>query len=73
LLPLEALAGTDGRPTVFVVRNGQVASQAVQLGPTDGPRVQIVQGVDPDAEVVLQGKELVRDGMVVKAVPAKVY
>jgi len=45
----------------------------VELGPTDGPRVQIVKGLGPDAQVIVQGKELVRDGMAVKAVPAKAY
>jgi RND family efflux transporter MFP subunit len=73
LLPLEVLTGTEGQPTVLVVRDGKVASTAVELGPTDGPQVQVVKGLGPDAQVILQGKELVRDGMAVKAVPAKAY
>jgi RND family efflux transporter MFP subunit len=73
LLPLEVLTGTEGQPTVLVVRDGKVSSTVVELGPTDGPRVQVVKGLGPDAQVIFQGKELVRDGMAVKAVPAKAY
>jgi hypothetical protein len=46
---------------------------AVELGPSDGPRVQVVKGLPPDAKVIFQGKELVREGMAVQAVPAKAY
>jgi hypothetical protein len=67
------LTGAEGQPTVLVVRDGKVASAVVELGPTDGPRVQVVKGLAPDAQVIFQGKELVRDGMAVKAVPAKAY
>jgi membrane fusion protein (multidrug efflux system) len=73
LVPLEVLTGAEGRPTVLVVRDGKVASTSVELGPTDGPLVQVVKGLSPDAQVIFQGKELVRDGMAVKAVPAKTY
>ena len=73
LLPLEVLTGAEGRPTVMVVRDGKVVSTIVELGPTDGPRVQVVKGLGPDSQVILQGKELVRDGMTVTAVPAKSY
>jgi RND family efflux transporter MFP subunit len=73
LVPLEVLTGAEGQPTVLVVRDGKVASTVVELGPTDGPQVQVVKGLAPDAEIIFQGKELVRDGMAVKAVPAKSY
>ena len=73
LLPLEVLTGTQGAPTVLVVRDGKVVATVVELGPTDGPRVQVVKGLGPDSQIILQGKELVRDGMAVTAVPAKVY
>jgi membrane fusion protein (multidrug efflux system) len=75
LLPLEVLTGTgtEGRPTVLVVRDGKVVATAVELGPTDGPHVQVVKGLEPDSQVIVQGKELVRDGMSVSAVPAKSY
>jgi RND family efflux transporter MFP subunit len=73
LVPLEALTGAEGRPTVMIVRDGKVVLAPVELGPTDGPVVQITKGVGPDTEVILQGKDLVREGTVVRTVPAKVY
>jgi RND family efflux transporter MFP subunit len=73
LVPLEVLTGTEGRPTVLVVRDGKVAVAPVELGPTDGPVVQVTRGVGPDTEIILQGKDLVREGMTVRAVPAKSY
>ena len=73
MLPLEALAGGEGRPTVLVVRDGKVAVSPVELGPTDGPAVQVTKGVDADSDVILQGKDLVREGIAVRAVPAKAY
>ena len=73
LVPLEALTGAEGRPTVLIVRDGKVATATVELGPTDGPVVQIIKGVGPDAEIILHGKDLVREGMAVRSVPAKLY
>jgi multidrug efflux pump subunit AcrA (membrane-fusion protein) len=73
MLPLEALTGAEGRPTVLVVRDGKVAAVPVELGPTDGPSVQVTKGVAGDTDIILQGKDLVREGMTVRAVPAKAY
>jgi multidrug efflux pump subunit AcrA (membrane-fusion protein) len=58
---------------VLIVRDGKVALVPVELGPTDGPVVQVTKGLGPDTEVILQGKDLVREGMAVRAVPAKSY
>jgi RND family efflux transporter MFP subunit len=71
LVPLEALTGSESKPALLVVRDGKVATQIVELGPTDGPLVQIAKGLAPGDQVILQGKELVREGQAVKAVPAK--
>jgi RND family efflux transporter MFP subunit len=73
LVPLEVLTGAEGRPAILIVREGKVVTTAVELGPTDGPLVQITKGVGPDAEIILQGKDLVREGMAVRTVPAKAY
>ncbi len=58
---------------MLTVRDGKVALVPVELGPTDGPAVQVMKGVAPDSDVILQGKDLVREGMTVRAVPAKAY
>ena len=72
LLPLEALVG-EARPAVLVVRDGKVVTVFVELGASDGPQVQIARGLGPDDQVVVQGKDLVREGQTVNAVPAKSY
>ena len=71
LVPLEALVGGESRPGVLLVRDGKVATAPVQLGPTDGPLVQVIRGLGPDDQVIVQGKELVREGQAVNAVPVK--
>ncbi|MBI3457285.1 MAG: efflux RND transporter periplasmic adaptor subunit [Candidatus Rokubacteria bacterium] len=71
LVPLEAVTGGETRPAVLVVRDGKVVTTPVALGVTDGPSVQVTRGLQPDDAVIVQGKELVREGQTVKAVPAK--
>jgi RND family efflux transporter MFP subunit len=71
LVPLEVLTGSETKPAVLLVRNGKVATQIVQLGTEDGPLVEVVKGLAPDDQVIVQGKDLVREGQVVRAVPAK--
>src|SRR5262249_54871137 len=73
VVPLEAVVGAEGRASLLVVRGGKVASVPVQLGASDGPRVQVARGIDPADQVILQGKDLVREGQAVRAVPAKSY
>ncbi|MBI2467960.1 MAG: efflux RND transporter periplasmic adaptor subunit [Candidatus Rokubacteria bacterium] len=73
MLPIEAFGGGEGQPSVLVVRDGKVARAPVELGAADGPRVQITKGLGPGDQVIVQGKELVREGQTVKAVPARAY
>ncbi|HEU5191300.1 MAG TPA: efflux RND transporter periplasmic adaptor subunit [Methylomirabilota bacterium] len=69
-VPVEAVRLGDGRPSVVVVRGGAVEFIAVELGVTDGGWVEIVQGVGDKDSVIVQGKDLVKSGQKVKAVPA---
>ena len=71
LLPLEALVGAETKPAVLVVREGKVTTVSVTLGEIDGGSVQVIKGLAPDDQVIVQGKELVREGQAVKAVPTK--
>jgi RND family efflux transporter MFP subunit len=72
-VPLESVGGVEGRASIMVVRDGKVAVQPVRVGVADGPRLQIVQGLAPTDQVIMQGRDLVRDGQAVRAVPAKSY
>ncbi len=71
LVPLEALVGSESRPAVLLVRDGKVVTATVELGAAEGASVQITKGLGPEDQVIVQGKELVREGQAVKAVPAK--
>jgi HlyD family secretion protein len=71
LVPLEALVGSESRPGVLLVRDGKVVTTPVVLGVADGHLVQVTKGLGPDDQIIVQGKELVREGQAVKAVPAR--
>jgi len=60
----------DGRPSVMVVRNNVVEPVAVELGAADARGVEIVKGLAAGDQVILQGKDLVRQGQKVRGVPA---
>jgi RND family efflux transporter MFP subunit len=71
MVPLEALVGSESRPAVLLVRDGKVVTAPVELGASEGSLVQIRKGLGPADELIVQGKELVREGQAVRAVPAK--
>ncbi len=73
LLPIEALKMDEARPAALVVRDGVVATVPVELGVQDGTMVEVVRGLTGSDAVILQGKELVKDGQKVRAVPARQY
>jgi membrane fusion protein, multidrug efflux system len=61
-----------GAPGAFVYRikpDGTVAVQVVKTGLTDGDRVQIISGVSPRDQVVVDGADRLRDGTKVRVVP----
>jgi membrane fusion protein, multidrug efflux system len=61
-----------GAPGAFVYKlepDGTVAVQAVKTGLVDGDRVQILSGLAPGDEVVVDGADRLRDGTKVKVVP----
>src|SRR6266542_389416 len=69
-IPSEALRVGDGRPTVMVVRNGTVETVALELGAGDAKGIEVVKGLAEREQVILQGKDLVRQGQKVRTIPA---
>jgi RND family efflux transporter MFP subunit len=69
-VPLEALRVGEGPPFVMVVRNNAVEAVPVQLGAADAKDIEIAKGVAERDQVILQGKDLVRQGQKVRTVPA---
>jgi hypothetical protein len=69
-VPLEALRVGEGPPIVMVVRNNAVEALPVELGAADAKDIEVVKGVAERDQVILQGKDLVRQGQKVRTVPA---
>ena len=56
---------------VTVVQNGVVSRRAVTTGVTQGTLVEVTKGLAGDESLVVEGKELVREGQKVRAEPAR--
>lgn len=67
LVPGEAILMEDTVPVVYVVRDGVVARRPVGTGVGEGTLVEVTKGLAPEELVIVEGKELVREGQRVKA------
>lgn len=70
LVPGEAVRVEDGTPVLYLVQDGTVARRAVAVGVTEGTLVEVTKGLSGEEAVIVEGKELVREGQKVHAVPA---
>ena len=61
-LPLTALLDDHGKTMVWVVENGKVKLQPVQLGGAVGNEIMVADGLNPGQQVVTAGVNLLRDG-----------
>jgi membrane fusion protein (multidrug efflux system) len=68
-VPTESIIPDIQGQKVFVLRDGKVASQRVDVGIRLPKAVQLTSGVQPGDTVLVTGLLAVRDGMPVKAVP----
>ncbi len=66
LLPEEALVPEGTRQFVFVVANGRAVKTEVKLGTRIPGEVEVVQGLQPGATVVVGGVQRIRDGSPVR-------
>lgn len=71
VLPVASLAIRDGRSYVYELddRGSRVAARAVRVGRRQGAEVEIVQGVEEGARVVVDGAGFLADGDFVSVVP----
>jgi HlyD family secretion protein len=60
-------AGGDG--VVYVIRDGKAHRQAVRAGRDDGARVEILEGLDPDDQVIVRYTGSIAEGVAVKTEP----
>jgi RND family efflux transporter MFP subunit len=68
-VPSDAVVRRFDTPYLFVVTgDGTVEQREVELGISIGEQVQIVEGVEPDERVVIQGQSLLDDGASVRVI-----
>ena len=67
-VPLSALTEIDGRPVVWVLRDGRAVAAPVRTGPYGESDVPVLSGLEPDDWVVVSGVHLLRDGESVRPV-----
>jgi multidrug efflux pump subunit AcrA (membrane-fusion protein) len=66
LVPREAVVTRDGKPTVFLVREGKAVARAITLGTERQGQVIVKEGLDGGEIVVARPKDDLRDGAVVR-------
>jgi len=66
LVPRESVVSRDGKPTVFVVREGKAQAQAVLLGTERKGQVIVDEGLAGGETLVARPKDDLRDGAPVK-------
>jgi RND family efflux transporter MFP subunit len=68
VVPQQAVVVRDGFSYVFRIAGDRVARQKVQTGRRLGDRIEIVDGVAPDAQLVARGAGFLNDGDLVQVV-----
>ena len=71
LIENEAIRNEGDVTVVFVVNQGVVSRKVVNVGVTQGTLVEVVKGLTGAEQVIVEGKELVREGQKVRAEVAK--
>jgi membrane fusion protein (multidrug efflux system) len=71
VVPGDALRFEDGRPVLYLVENETVARRPVEIGVSEGTLVEVTKGLAGGEAIIVEGKELVREGQKVRAVPSK--
>jgi HlyD family secretion protein len=66
LVPRESVVSRDGRPTVFLVRDGKAQARAVQLGTERKGQVIVEDGLAGGETLIVRPKDDLRDGAPVK-------
>ncbi|MCP9464310.1 MAG: efflux RND transporter periplasmic adaptor subunit [Nitrospira sp.] len=68
-IPIDAVSRTEDAQYVFTVQGGLAHRLPVETGIRDGNWVEITKGLTGEEDVIVSGKDLVRDGMPVNVRP----
>jgi RND family efflux transporter MFP subunit len=70
VVPQQAIVVRDGFSYVFRVEGGRAVQQKVRTGRRDGERIEVLEGLRPEAALVARGAGFLNDGDVVQVVDA---
>jgi len=62
LIPLDSVISEEGSDYVYVVQRGKAFRRPVKLGLRQEPWAELVSGLEEGEEIVIVGKEMLRDG-----------
>ena len=62
IIPKDAVIEREGRPVVFVVVSDTARERAIKVGLTDAARAEVVAGLRPGEQVVIEGASMLNDG-----------
>ncbi|MES2603754.1 MAG: efflux RND transporter periplasmic adaptor subunit [Pseudomonadota bacterium] len=72
LVPLSALVSSDGYNYVFIVQpDRKVSRQLIQTGILQGNSIEVLDGLEPGANIVTNGAGFLKDGDLVNVVEAR--
>ena len=66
MIPTAAVHKEDGKPVVFLVRDGKVERRAVSLGREHGSDVEVLAGISPGETLVTKGADAIHEGQEVE-------
>ena len=72
LVPGEAIVVEGDASRVFVAKDSIVTKRTIKTGVSEGTAIEVVQGLTGDESIVVEGKELVREGQKVRVEPRSV-
>jgi multidrug efflux pump subunit AcrA (membrane-fusion protein) len=61
-VPAQAVVTRDEKNTVFVLKNDQVEKRTVVIGNRNPQRIEIISGILPSDEIVVDGAGFLQDG-----------
>jgi RND family efflux transporter MFP subunit len=71
LIPIEALVMEKANASVFVVEGGKAKKKPIQAGFNDGAKVEVLNGLTGNEDVILVGKLTLADGVPISAAEGK--
>jgi multidrug efflux pump subunit AcrA (membrane-fusion protein) len=67
VVPIESIVNLNGNnPHVFVVEDGKAVRKNIQIGISTDSRVEIIEGLNSDEEVIIRGQSSLENGQAVE-------